>query len=97
MAITFHIAHNTTEAAELTVYGKGGVVSEGKKIQICPESSTDACATLSVNLEEIIIKGVDGKIIAVDKDDVCVLIVPNKTSYTHFIQGESIQIKIVER
>jgi len=96
MAITFHIAH-TTEAAELTVYGKGGVIYGEGTVQVCPEQSTDACATLSVNLQEIKIRGADGKVITIDKDDVCVLIISNKTSDTHFIQGESIQIKLIER
>ncbi|MGE4540599.1 MAG: hypothetical protein AB7D35_04995 [Bacteroidales bacterium] len=99
VAIAFLFAQ-TTVAAEVTVYGKGGVSgghgSGGTTVKICPEASTAKCATLTIDINEIKINGVDGNIIVINKDDISVLMIPNISSDIHSIQGESIEIKLFE-
>jgi hypothetical protein len=99
LAIAFLITQ-TTDAAELTVYGKGGVSAGnsggGTTIKICPEPSSAKCASLTIDLNEIKINGVDGSVILISKDDISVLIMPNTNSDTHYVQGDSIEIKLIE-
>lgn len=87
----------TTEAAELTVYGKGGVSgghgSGGTTVKICPESSTDKCATLTIDINELKIDGEDGNVIVISRDDISILLIPKSTAH---IQGESIKIELKE-
>jgi len=89
-----------TEAAELKVYGKGGVSGEhgtgGTSVKICPETSTDVCVTLTIDIDEIKIDGIDGNVIIIKKDDVSVLRIPEIDPVTGIIQGESIEIKLIE-
>lgn len=99
VAIAFLLAQ-TTEAAELTVYGKGGVSGDhgsgGTTIKICPESDPKiVCATLKIDINEIKINGVDGNVIVINKDDVRVLMIP-EISPEGGVQGESIEIKLIE-
>lgn len=98
VAIAFLLAQKT-EAAELKVYGKGGVSGDhgsgGTTVKICPEASSALCATLTIDINEIKINGVDGNVIVINKDDVHFLMIPEISPEGGF-QGESIEIKLIE-
>ncbi|MCK9450860.1 MAG: hypothetical protein M0Q90_04160 [Bacteroidales bacterium] len=89
----------STEAAELKVYGKGGVSGDhgsgGTTIKICPEASSALCATLTIDIDDLKINGVDGNIIVISKDDIGVFMLP-EISPEGGVQGESIKIKLIE-
>lgn len=96
IVIAFLIAQ-TTEAAEVTVYGKGGVSVDhgngGTTVKICPERDDAKCVTLSIDIDDLKIKRNDGNVIVIRMDDISVLLIP---SDNHTVQGESIVIKLIE-
>lgn len=92
ISLLFILTTVTTEAAEVKVYGKGGVTGSQSggttTVKICPERDPAVCATLNINLNEIKINGSDGTIIIIPIDSIVSLNMPNCDE----VQGDTIEI-----